>query len=78
MRTITKIKPLSDFKLECIFNDGTIKIADIKPFLKTEVFRPLINPIAFAKVINHSHFVEWADYEVDLSADTLWHISAKA
>jgi hypothetical protein len=78
MRTITKINVLSDFKLECLFNDGTIKIADIKPFLKTEVFKPLINPIAFAKVSNHSYYVEWVDHEVDLSADTLWRISAKA
>lgn len=75
MRTLTKVIPLNDFRLECLFMDGTKKIADIKPFLKTEVFKPLINPDAFSKIKNCEYFVEWSDYEIDLSADTLWHIA---
>ena len=78
MRTLLNIVPLNDFKIECLFNDGTKKIADIKPFFKTEVFKPLMNNNAFSKIKNRKYFVEWSDYEIDLSADTLWHIASNA
>ncbi len=78
MRTIKEIKTLNDFKLECIFDDGTKGIADIKPFLSTEAFRPLAEPKAFSAIRNCGYFVEWSQYELDLSADTLWHIAESA
>ena len=79
MRTITDIKVLSDFRLECIFNDGSKKIADIKPFLSAEAFKPLADPRIFSSMLsNQGYFIEWKDYNVDLSADTLWHIAANA
>ncbi len=78
MRTLINITPLSDFRLECVFNDGTKKIADIKPFFKTEVFKPLMNKNPFSQIKNRKYFVEWAGCEIDLSADTLWHIAANA
>ena len=79
MRTITDIKVLSDFRLECLFNDGSKKIADIKPYLNAEAFRPLSDPHIFSSMLsNQGYFVEWKDYNVDLSADTLWHIAANA
>lgn len=76
MKILTHITALNDFRLECLFEDGTKKIADIKPFLKTEAFKPLNDSEAFSKIKNRHYFVEWADHELDLSADTLWHISA--
>lgn len=78
MRTLINIIPLNDFRLECLFNDGTKKIADIKPFFKTEVFKPLMNKDAFSQIKNRKYFVEWSDHEIDLSADTLWHIASNA
>jgi hypothetical protein len=79
MRTITNIKALSDFRLECVFDDGSKRIADIKPFLNAEAFKPLLDPQIFSAALsNQGYFVEWKDQDVDLSADTLWHISAKA
>ncbi|HET7118384.1 MAG TPA: DUF2442 domain-containing protein [Hanamia sp.] len=78
MRTLTDIRPLSNYRLECFFSDSTKKIADIKPFLDKEAFKPLADPIVFASALyNGGYFVEWKNYEVDLSADTLWHISTK-
>ncbi len=77
MRILTDIKPLSNYRLECLFSDGTKKIADIRPFLVKEAFKPSANPHVFASAYNGGYFVEWKEYEVDLSADTLWHISAK-
>jgi hypothetical protein len=51
MRTITNIKALSDFRLECLFNDGSRKIADIKPYLSAEAFRPLADPRIFSSML---------------------------
>jgi hypothetical protein len=79
MRIITDIKALSDFRLECLFNDGSRRIADIKPYLRAEAFKPLADPIIFSSMLsNQGYFVEWKNLDIDLSADTLWHISANA
>ncbi len=79
MRTIINVKALSDFRLECLFNDGSRKIADIKPYLSAEAFKPLADPRIFSSMLsNQGYFVEWKDYDIDLSADTLWHIAANA
>lgn len=75
MKTLKQIIPLTDFRLECIFDNGSRKVADIKPFLKTEAFMPLKDLQAFKSVTNKNYFAEWAGYDLDLSADTLWHIS---
>jgi hypothetical protein len=74
MRTIFTIQPMEKFKLLCTFSDGSSKIADALPFLKGEAFKPLLDPTAFAKIENRKLYVEWPEYELDLSADTLWHI----
>jgi hypothetical protein len=78
MRTIKEIKVLNNFRLECIFDDGTKRIADIKPFLSTEAFKPLKDPKAFSEFSNYGYFIEWSEYEIDLSADTLWHIAVNS
>ena len=79
MRTITNIRALSDYRLECVFNDGSVRIADIKPFLTAEAFKPLSDQHIFSSNLsNQGYFVEWKDHDIDLSADTLWHISAHA
>jgi hypothetical protein len=76
MRTIINIKPLSDYRLECIFNEGTRKIADIIPFLDKEAFKALSDPHVFSSALqNRGYFIEWKNYEIDLSAGTLWHIA---
>jgi hypothetical protein len=79
MRILTDIKALKDFRLECVFNDGTRKIADITPFLSAAAFQPLTDyRIFFSALRNEGTFVEWKDYDIDLSADTLWHIAVDA
>lgn len=77
MRTITNIQVLDNYKLCCTFNDGTTKTADITTYLNAPAFEPLKDKAAFNKVCNKNYFVEWADYELDLSADTLWHIGVE-
>jgi Protein of unknown function (DUF2442) len=74
MRTIVSIQPMENFKLLCSFSDGSTKIADTSPYLKGEAFKPLLNPAEFSKIENRKLYVEWPEHELDLSADTLWHI----
>ena len=60
MRILADIKPLNNYRLECLFSDGTKKIADIKPFVDKETFRPLAPPRVFALALcNGGYFVEW-------------------
>ena len=65
---------MDKYLLECVFEDGTIKIADISPYLDTEVFKPLLEIALFKQLKNHRGYLSWLNEEVDLSADTLWHI----
>lgn len=74
MRLLTNVSPLSNYRLACTFDNGTEKIADITQYIQSEVFKPLQKPELFNKVQNRGYYVEWLDGEVDLSADTLWHI----
>ena len=74
MRTIVSIQPMENFKLLCTFSDVSIKVADTFPYLNGEAFKPLLDPAVFSKVENRKLYAEWPVYELDLSADTLWHI----
>jgi hypothetical protein len=77
MHTLSAVQPIANYKLECIFDDGTKKIADLSSYLESQAFKPLLQPNAFNKISNNQYFVEWAEFELDLSADTLWHIGKK-
>ena len=74
MRLLTNIKPISNYRLVCTFDNGTEKVADITQYLQSEAFEPLRRSETFTNVQNKQYYVEWLDGEVDLSADTLWHI----
>lgn len=74
MYELKEIKPLADFILECRFSNGILKKVDLKPLLNKEAFLPLNNDDNFNKALNKSYFVEWMGLDIDLSADTLWHL----
>ena len=73
MRKITELRPTENFLLHIRFDNGTEKIFDMKPYLHLPVFTALQKQEAFQEVINKIYFIEWPAFEVDLSADTLWH-----
>ena len=74
MRKIQMVKATDGYLLECFFDDGSTRMADIKPYLQTEAFQPLQDITIFKRVKNNQYYVSWRNEEVDLSADTLWHI----
>ncbi len=47
---ILDVEVIKDFILKLEFDDGTVKIVDVKPLLTGPVFKPLKDPAFFAKV----------------------------
>lgn len=68
---VRSVKPLDNYQLELTFENGEIRIFDLKPYLKRGVFSRLeeIGRFNSAHVISGS--VEWQG-EIDLSYDTLY------
>lgn len=73
MRKIISLIPIDNFLLQIEFDNGIKKSFDLKPFLPLPVFQKLSKPEEFKNVVNKGYFIEWPKFEVDLSADTLWH-----
>ena len=74
MKELRAVKPLNNFVLDCEFSNGVFKKVDIKPLLDKEAFSPLCTEGNFQKVVNKNYFIEWLGLDIDLSADTLWHL----
>ena len=74
MKNIITIKPLNDFKLEVLFENDCIKTVDFKKYLELPVFKVLKDFNNFCEVKNKKYFIEWEKHEIDMSADTLWHV----
>ena len=73
MRKIISLQPAENFLLNVKFDNGAIKIFDVKPYLSLPVFAALNEEDAFRSVANKGYFIEWSALEIDLSADTIWH-----
>lgn len=68
---VKNVRPLEDYRLEVLFENGELRVFDLKPYLHLGVFVRLENRAMFqaARVVAGS--VEWPG-EVDLSYDTLY------
>jgi len=47
---VLEVEVIRDFTLRVEFNDGTVKVVDVKPLLTGPVFEPLHDPAFFARV----------------------------
>ena len=68
---VKQVRPLEDYQLELIFENGERRIFDVKPYLKRGVFVRLQNHAVFQVVRVVAGSVEWPG-ELDLSYDTLY------
>ena len=68
---VKRVRPLDDYQLEVEFENGELRLFDMKPYLQRGVFARLQNRATFqaARVVVGS--VQWPG-EVDLSYDTLY------
>jgi hypothetical protein len=73
MRKIIAVKPLDNYILEVEFENNCIKSFDFSLYLSYPVFKILKDINNFNKVVNKGYFIEWETFELDLSADTIWH-----
>ena len=72
---ITKITVADIGILHIVSEDGRSGLFDVRPYMESEAFCPLKDPMAFAQVLNGGYYVE-CRCGGDLSADTIearWH-----
>ena len=68
---VKQVRPLEDYQLALIFENGEQRIFDVKPYLQRGVFVRLQNRVTFQAVRVVAGSVEWSG-ELDLSYDTLY------
>jgi hypothetical protein len=71
---VIEVKPLTNFKLELIFENNEIRIFDMNPYLDNGIFLELKNEILFNSVKINFDTIEWAN-GADLDPETLYHES---
>ena len=68
------VKPLKNYMLEIVFDNGEKKIFDVKPYLKFEPFKELENEKEFRKVKIAGLSIEWEN-GADICPDELYYKS---
>ncbi len=76
MREIIDIKFSNTLHATCVFSDNTSKQINLTEIAKSPVFQFLNNETHIHYLVNQKYYIEWPMFEVDLSADTLWHIAS--
>jgi len=72
--SVTKVKPLADYKLKLTFENNEIKIFDVTPYLDTGLFRTLKDKNFFKLVKVSYDTIEWPN-KVDLDPEVLYEKS---
>ncbi len=68
---VKTVKPIDNYLLEIVFENGETRLFDCKPYLRRGIFSRLSNPGIFATVQVVAGSVEWQG-GLDLSYDTLY------
>jgi hypothetical protein len=68
---VKKVKTESDYRLRLTFEDGEIRVFDMKPYLSVGVFRGLKDESSFRSARATLGTVQWKDGQ-DLCPDTLY------
>ena len=70
------VKPLKDYQIELKFDNGEVKILDVKPYFKFKIFNELKENNKFRTVKISGLSVEW-DNGADICPDELYNNSKK-
>lgn len=68
------VKPLENYEILVIFNNGEEKIFDVKPYMEHKVFNELKNKEMFKSVKVSGLSIEWAN-GADICPDELYNNS---
>ena len=71
----TDVDYVKDYQLLLTFNDGTRKLADLKPYLTGEVFGELLDLKKFTQYGLTGYTIEWAN-GADLAPEFLYDIGS--
>ncbi|MBR3254737.1 MAG: DUF2442 domain-containing protein [Clostridia bacterium] len=74
MNRIIDVKPLDDYKILVIFQNGEKRIKDMKPYLNKGVFNKLKDEKFFKSVKVSFGTVSWGE-QIDLCADSIYETS---
>ena len=77
MLRVTDVDYVKDYELLLTFNDGTRKLADLKPYLTGEVVGELLDPDKFIQYGLTGYTIEWAN-GADLAPEFLYDIGCVA
>jgi len=77
MLKITDADYIKDYELLITFNDGSRKLANLKPYLTGEVFGGLLDVNQFVQYGLNGYTIEWAN-GADLAPEFLYDIGVEA
>jgi len=71
MMKVTEVKAMSDYQLELTFNNGEVRVFDVRPYLDKGIFKELRDPAYFRLVRVAFGTVTWP-HEQDFGPDSLY------
>lgn len=74
MNRIIDVKPLEDYQILVVFDNGEKRIKDMKPYLEKGVFKKLKDEDFFKFVKLAFGTISWGD-EIDLCTDSIYETS---
>ena len=69
-----KVRPLSNYILEIEFDNGEVKLFDVKPYMNGDWYEELKNPDVFNSVRIAGISIEWVNGQ-DICPDALYYDS---
>jgi hypothetical protein len=73
LNRVTEVKPLEKFMVQIRFEDNTVKIVDLEPFLRGSIFEPLRrDPKKFRAMKIEGGTIAWEN-GADIDPDVLYY-----
>ena len=72
---VKDVRPIDDYKLILTFDDDSVKLFDMKPFLEKGIFKELKDETLFKTVKVSFDSIEWLN-GADVDPETLYEDSA--
>ena len=72
---VKEVKPTDDYKLILTFDDDSVKLFDMKPFLEKGIFKELKDETLFKTVKVSFDSIEWLN-GADIDPETLYEDSS--
>jgi len=71
-RCVREVTPLPDYQLRVLFDDGSSKVFDVRPYLDDPFWAPLREQALFCQVYPDGLSVAWPG-GIDIAPEEVWH-----